>query len=405
MRASLYVGLLAAALGLAFQSLTVHYNYGGDWTALFCVGDRFPQPPDLPKPYQFRGSFGYDAQGYRLIAHDPFATRGFDRFIDDPRYRYSRILVPLLAWTFALGNDRWIDAAYILTVSGFIFAGAFWLSKVSRRFGFPAWWGLLFLLAPATLIGLDRLTVDVAMAALCVAFVALRPGSAGWLTALAAAALCRETGFLLIAAACTSFLWERSALWGKLQLARSFSSAVPTFQQSGQLPQFPYPSPVRLALLTASTALPALAWMTLFASHLRGTTGGSLTSPVPLSGFVARLSHPLTYPLPAVIAATTQVLDYVALAGVLIALACLWRLRARPELWACAIPVLFVGFSGVWNEVYAFGRTMTPFWLLIAIRGAETRLWVALVPIALMDLRIGWQLGGQVWGIVKGLVT
>ena len=31
------IGLLAVALALAFQALTVRYNYHGDWTALFWV--------------------------------------------------------------------------------------------------------------------------------------------------------------------------------------------------------------------------------------------------------------------------------------------------------------------------------------------------------------------------------
>jgi hypothetical protein len=76
-----------------------------------------------------------------------------------------------------------------------------------------------------------------------------------------------------------------------------------------------------------------------------------------------------------------------------------------PELLACAIPVLFVSFPDVWSEVYAFGRTMTPFWLFIALRGMQSRMWIALLPIALMDTRIGWQMGSELLGIVKGLVT
>ena len=365
------VGLAAVALGLSFQALTVRYNYGGDWSGLFRVGDRFPQPPDLPAPYRFRDSWGYDGQSYRLIAHDPFLRRGFDKYLDNPRHRYSRILMPLIAWALALGNEGWVEPAYVLTLAAFVFAGAYWCAVLAGRMGLSVWWGLLFVLTPATLVGIDRLTVDTALAAFCVAFVVLRPGSAGWMATLAGAALCRETGFLLIGAACLMFLRERS---------------------------------VRSAILTAFTALPALLWMAWIATQLPATQT-AWTSLIPLEGYIMRLVHPFHYTLGPLLATLTQLFDYVALAGVAAALYCLWPLRAHVDLWICLIPVLFVNLPDVWSEVYAFGRTMTPLWLLIALRGVEARLWIALAPIAMMDVRIGWQLGAQGWGIVKGLVT
>ena len=277
----------------------------------------------------------------------------------------------MLAWALALGHENWVEPAYILLVLGFVFAGAYWLAMLAERFGFPPVCGVLFLFAPATLVGMDRLTIDVALAAFCVAFVVLRPGSAGWLLTLVCAALCRETGLLLIGAACVTCLVEQR---------------------------------FRAVLITASTAVPALAWLVWIASRLPASTTAR-TGLIPLSGYLTRLGHPFEYPFGLLITGITQVLDYGALAGVAVALWCLWKLRWRPELLACAIPVLFVNLPDVWSEVYAFGRTMTPFWLLIAIRGVESRMWIALAPIALMDLRIGWQLGSQVWGIVRGLVT
>ena len=394
LRNRVVIALLAAGLAFAFQALTVRYNYGGDWTGLFCVGDRSPQPSEIARPYQFRNSWGYDGQAYRLIAHDPFVRRGFDRYLDDPRYRYSRILVPMLAWALALGNDKWVDSAYILLVLGFVFAGAYWLAMLAERFGFPPWCGVLFLFAPATLVGMDRLTIDVALAALCVAFVALRPGSVGWLVALACAALCRETGLLLIGAACVPQVGRTPWSAGRPP-GRPFYRITENALVERRFRSF---------LITASTAAPAVAWLVWVASRLPASPTAR-TGFIPLSGYVTRLAHPFEYPFGPLITGITQVLDYGALAGVAVALWCLWKLRWRPELLACAIPVLFVNLPDVWSEVYAFGRTMTPFWLLIAIRGVESRLWIALAPIALMDLRIGWQLGSQVLGIVRGLVT
>jgi hypothetical protein len=39
--------LLCAALGLSWQLLTVHFNYGGNLTALFCHGSRRSRLPLL----------------------------------------------------------------------------------------------------------------------------------------------------------------------------------------------------------------------------------------------------------------------------------------------------------------------------------------------------------------------
>ena len=374
-RSPLAIGLLAVTLAFAFQALTVRYNYGGDWTALFWTGARWTQPAELPTPYQFQNSWGYDGQFYRLIAHDPLLRRGFAEYIDDPQYRYTRILVPGLACVLALGDDRFIDYAYIAVILGFIFAGSAWLTMLAKQRNWPPLTGLLFLLTPATLVGIDRLTIDVALAAFCVAFVALKPGSAKWYAMLACAALSRETGLLLIVAAFITTVRERR--W-------------------------------RDTVATASTAVPVALW-TVWVITRATLNPVHRLSLIPLSGFVTRLTHPSHYSLSPLIAATTEALDYGTLAGVAIALWCLWRLRtqwtARPELLTSALPVLFVNLPDVWTVAHAFGRTMTPFWLLIAIRGAESGIWLTIVPIALIDLRIIWQLGPQLMGILRGLVT
>ena len=40
-------GLIAVLLALTWQYLAVHYNYAGNWTALFCTGAKLSQPPSL----------------------------------------------------------------------------------------------------------------------------------------------------------------------------------------------------------------------------------------------------------------------------------------------------------------------------------------------------------------------
>ena len=161
---------LACALSLlGWQALTVRFSYGGNWTALFCTGSRYRPPPAAlagEHIYIFRDAAGYDGQAYHYIAHDPWFRRGFAANIDAPRFRYRRILVPALAWLVAAGRDQAVDAAYIGVTIGFVLLGAWWMAQAGRP-----WMALTFALVPAVLVSIDRLTVDVALAALCVGFV------------------------------------------------------------------------------------------------------------------------------------------------------------------------------------------------------------------------------------------
>src|SRR6185295_4877851 len=99
---------LTAVLGMwLWQIATGHFNYGGNWTALFCIAPDWPQPAFVAPEqlYNIPGSLGYDGQMYHLIAHDPSITRGAVAAMDDPALRYRRILVPMLAWVLALSRD------------------------------------------------------------------------------------------------------------------------------------------------------------------------------------------------------------------------------------------------------------------------------------------------------------
>ena len=85
--------------------------------------------------------------------------------MDDPALRYRRILVPMLAWALALGRDSGIHAAYFATILGFVFLGVYWLARAMELGGRHPAWGLMFALTPAALVSMDRMTVDVALAA------------------------------------------------------------------------------------------------------------------------------------------------------------------------------------------------------------------------------------------------
>ena len=239
---------LAAVLGMwLWQFATVHFNYGGNWTALFNTAPDWPRPAFLASEtlYTFpSGSLGYDGQMYHFIAHDPWMRRGAVAAMDDPALRYRRILVPALAWALALGRDSAIHAAYFAVILGFVFLGVYWLARAMVIQGRHPAWGLMFALMPAALVSMDRMTVDVALAALAAGFVLYSDRGPRWklLLILACAALTRETGLLLTAG------------YGVFLLSRRRFADL---------------------LWTAASALPAMLWYLYVSRH---------TPPEPLGG-------------------------------------------------------------------------------------------------------------------------
>lgn len=198
--------LAAVFLALVWQSFTVHFNYGGNWTALFCSGDRWPPPAELGGTYVFPNSTGFDGQFYRYVAHDPWMRSGWAEHFDVPVMRRSRILLPAAAWLLALGQDRFVDAAYITAVLLCIFLGTWWLGRWAELHNRRGAWGLAFLALPATLISIDRMTIDVALTALCagVLLYSARDCPVRVAALLAAAPLIRETGASAAPAPCVS---------------------------------------------------------------------------------------------------------------------------------------------------------------------------------------------------------
>ena len=395
------LGLIAALAAWSWQFLTVHYNYGGNWTALFRIRAGMPVPDFLKSEnlYIFHDSQGYDGQVYHLIAHDPWPRKGMAKgsaaAIADPALRYQRIFVPALAWLLAFGRDSWIDAAYCFVILAFVFLGVYWMSRCASRCGRAPEWGLAFLLAPATIVSVDRMTVDIALAALVAGFAYYSLESSGAseraarfskvFAILTCAALTRETA-LPIVAGYAFYLATR----------RRFAHAF----------------------LAAATALPAAGWY-LYLAHNLGMRGRSTlpdyVSWIPLSGFAGRVVHPVLYAISPFKNAAAVALDYAALLAFGIALLFAARLALRRTwnpracaAYALAIAAMLIGSRSVWEDVNAFGRVLTPFFLLIAIEewNARTSIssWIALAPFLLTDARIALDLAAQVRGVGLGLI-
>src|SRR5579871_1194111 len=152
--------------------LTVRYNYGGQWTALYFIGPTIPQIPPITRehPYLWQGTHGYDGQTFHVMAHDPWIRNGPPESLEIAPFRYVRILVPLLAWLLALGRDAWVDPAYYFVIVASGFFGAYWTSRWAMRAGLSAAWGLVFAAAPASITGVDLMLPDITLAALCAGF-------------------------------------------------------------------------------------------------------------------------------------------------------------------------------------------------------------------------------------------
>jgi hypothetical protein len=379
--------VLAMALLLLWQFLTVHYNRAGNWTALFIIGQDFPAPPELAGgTYTFPGK-GFDGQMYRLVAHDVFLQRGYAKYIDVPAERYHRILVPALAYLLVGGHQPWIDASYVAVIAIFVMLGAYWLSRSAVLTGRHPAWALAFLLLPATLISMDRMTVDVALAAFTVAFAFYwRTGAwAKLFTVLLLACLARETGFLLAGGCCLIELfrrrWVRAAIW-------------------------------------ASTALPALAWF-LF---LRRTFPEHTNFGVPAwfaKGLTPGIFYPLLqpphYPLAPLLETIARWGDVISLTAILLAsVAAILFVRVRPlnpmAIAAALFVVLAFAISNprYWLDVNGYARVFSPLLLLAGLgtMAGEGRVpwWTGLVPAILVDLRLGMEFASAAGGVVRGLL-
>jgi hypothetical protein len=390
------IALVAVVLAGAAQGLTVRYNYGGNWTGLFCHGARQPLVPELSSERVFHSqvsALGYDGQFYHVMAHDPFLLRGYVRYVDAPRVRYQRILLPALAYLLGLGLPRLVDVAYIVLVLAFTGLGAGMLAYWARQHERAPVWGLLFLLVPATFVSLDRLTVDVALAALTAAALVLwRARRHAWLfLVVALAALSRETGLIVCAALVAAFAQERQ--W-------------------------------RRALLFATAALPALGWY----GYVSALTPAAeyATSFVPFSGTwsawldaLQRMKgpprsnaglHPLHVAwrvLAPLVAALRARLDLIGgVAAIASGFAGVLRVRAFPEIAAAlfACLALLLQRADVWIEVYGFGRIMSPLLVILLMRGLARRsYWPVLVLIMMTPALIQqtlWQLGGILAGLL-----
>jgi hypothetical protein len=372
--------------------MVVHFNYGGNWTALFLIGSRTPFPAAIApeKLYIFSNNSGYDGQSFHVTAHDPFMRRFTPAQAEIAPFRYARILVPALAWMLAFGRDSLVDGAYFLVILGFVFLGAYWLAMFAARASLHPAWGLAFLLSPATLTSVDRMTVDVALAALCMGLVLYANSSPNkWVPVLilAGALLTRETAWILFVSYGVFLLWNRR-----------FSDAF----------------------FTALAAVPLLAWEAYLAMKTGFPNPPHLLGWIPLQGYFRRLAINEPYDLSPRIASLAVTVDYVALIGMGLAVALVIRIAIRNRTRAIefggyqfitfasvgyAFAVVFLNGEGEWMDAFAFGRIFAPLLLLLALDGMQERFWLGLAPTLLVDSRIALNFGSHAQQVIQKWIS
>ena len=369
--------LACVALGLSWQLLTVRFNYGGNLTALFCHGSQFPLPTGLAAEhvYVFPHSGGYDGQSYHYMAHDPLYRTDIGRAVPDPERRYPRILVPGMAHLLALGRAGWVDVSFLLCNLLFLALGAWWLARLLARAGVHPLFAALYCVVPVAIVSLDRMLVDLALASLALGFAVYLEEEPPWklYAILAAAPLCRDTGFLL---------WAAYAI--RLLTLRRYR---------------------RLALF-ATAVLPAAAWMLWVRRTVPGGAGFSVPPIRPMWGMLQAALHPRAYAFSAPVVAVIHALEWLQRAGLVIAIAlALRRFRALGAdaipnacfLWAC-LAMLLTFYE--YDDPLAPARILAPLLLFQFLEGGR----LARLPLLLVAPRVWLELTPQVLGVLRGLV-
>jgi len=371
----LIVAAIAVLGAMGWLALNVAFNYGGNVTGLFYTGAGASLPPPMEShTRRVEDRIGYDGQFYHLMAHDPLIRRGFLSFVDNPRTRWRRIGVPGLAALAAAGSDRWVDWAYLGIQLAFVFAGVFWLSQYAQEQRWHPAWGLAFLAIPAVAVSLDRMTIDLPLAALCIGLVLYAERRAVY-AILCAAPLIRETGMLLVIAWCVHAVIRRD---------------------------------LRGALLGAVSALPALGWWAYVQAHTP-IDGTRWLARYPFSGLIERTLQGLDAGSTLWLRAAS-IFEELALLGMWLALALAFHLAWKRR-WGLielstitfAVFAATLGKLDLWSSAYATGRTQSPLLIMLALLALRDRRWLPALPLLLVVPRIALQYEAQVKQMLRGL--
>jgi hypothetical protein len=223
------------------------------------------------------------------------------------------------------------------------------------------------------------MVTDLTLTSLCLGFALyLKTGERTKLyLVIAMAALCRETGMVLVIACC-----------------------VPSLFQS------------RFRCLPFAAALiPATIWYGFLAIHLPPPSSIPASAFYPLRGIGGVLMHPVPYPFSPLLLAAVHAFNYLETGGILLAVWLslrAWRKAASdPVQCACVLWSLLALLlpQAFWDEVYAGARVFSPLLLyrFLETYQGEARL-IGRIPMAMVTPRILLQLTPQAVGVVHALL-
>src|SRR5262245_51679689 len=126
-RTIIVLALVGAAIA-AGVVLRLNLDVDHDVVALVTPGAQSTVAPlfhhDFPD-YQLHEGVGHDGQQFYAIAREPMHLADAAKYIDRPRYRAQRILLPVLAWsTYPFGGGRglvvslWLWSALGVALTG-----------------------------------------------------------------------------------------------------------------------------------------------------------------------------------------------------------------------------------------------------------------------------------------------
>lgn len=154
---------IASVLVIVAALLLYFYKFDGDITGFFRIGSVLPLSPYLKGQHVLvhQGEIGYDGQQFLSIALDPWLQNqdSLETF-DSPKYRYRRILYPLLGYLLSLGNRNLIPYVLVVINCLCIILLVFFIGLDMHKHQQPVWQSLLVLVVPGIWIILSFSTAD-----------------------------------------------------------------------------------------------------------------------------------------------------------------------------------------------------------------------------------------------------
>lgn len=343
----------------------VSFRAGAVATDYALVGWKFAHQSNASSAISFGPNFryapevGYDGQFYYFIALDPKNAR---YYIDNPAYRYERILYPLVARALALGQSALIPYTLILVnilaISGATLLLAQWL----RRRGVHPWLALVYGLFSGLMVTYERDLTDAlgyALVMLAIWCFDLRRHRVLWTgLCFGLAALAREVTLFFAIPYFAAQLLE-TGTEGQVRASSLLDKAKAGIKRNWR----------SVALMVGLAAGPYLIYKFFLMLWLgaSGTPTRLIPSPIPFLGLIAMLPpRPDTLMQLLIVCAPGLICFGVALLAVL-------RRSASVEIWALLINATF------------FVVMLTPAWY-VEQSPATTRLGTGIVLAAVLTV-------------------